>query len=167
MPFSHSSTPPNKSCVNAPTVILQMSFMLDVTPCQVSSIDAIMPPKRFVIPLVNISTAFAPGTNPFETISCSAGTVVPISSASISHAGIPASVSCLISSPDNFPFARIWPRASVTLSIPSLPIPKAAVASPTARNVGSTFSAANPYASIRFEASRSSGNSKGVLTAKS
>ncbi len=159
--------PANSVEVSVPTVILHISFMDDVTPCQVSSIDAIMPPNRFVIPAVSISTAFAPGIRPFDTISWSAGTVVPISSASISHAGIPTSVSWSISCAASLPLAWICPKARVILSIPSFPTPRAAAASPTARSTGRTSSAANPYASIRLAAICSSGYSKGVLAAKS
>jgi hypothetical protein len=53
------------------------------------------------------------------------GTDTPILSASICHAGIPASVSCIISSADAFPFAWIWPSAVVTRSIVSALPPSA------------------------------------------
>ena len=137
----------NSPEVISATVIFQISLMLDVTPCQVFSIFSIMPPKRFVIPSVSISTAFAPGISPLDTISITLPTSSaekPIASASISHAGTPASVSCRISSAASLPLARICPNARVILSIPSAPELTAAAVSPTALNVGKTSFAAKP-----------------------
>jgi hypothetical protein len=106
-----------------------------------------------------------PLISPAVTILLISAVVLPYASARYWSAGTPASVSWRSSSPDALPFSCIWPRASTTRSMPSLPLPRADSASPMARSAGTTDWAEKPIACIRFDASTRSGNWKGVEAA--
>ena len=98
-----------------------------------------MPPTKAVMPV-------AASIAPLDTMLMASGTDTPIWSASIFQAGIPVSVSCIISPAWTLDLAAIWPKARVIRLMPSAPSPTPAAASPTAVNVGMTCSAENPKA---------------------
>ena len=127
---------------------------------------SIMPPNFWFMPSTRALMPVAASTEPLLTMSITSGTLLPILSASICHAGIPASVSCSISSDWIRLLAAIWPRAKVTRSIPSAPRPTPAAASPTAVSVGITCSAVKPNAKNFCAALVTWLNSKGVAAAK-
>ncbi len=134
-------------------------------PIRVLACFSIVPAKRSLSPATRASTPLMPSIAPLPASSIALGTSTPIFSARISHAGIPRSASCAISSAETLALARIWPSAVVTPAITSFPPPTALTASPTAVSIGITSSDAKPKASIFFAADSSPGKSKGVLAA--
>ena len=120
------------------------SERLENRPSTVFDCSSIMPPKSCSMPSVSALMAVSASTAPSETASMAPAVSVPIARARYSHAGMPASVSCSISSALAFPRVCIWPRARVTDSMPAWPVPSAAVASPTAVSIGMTSSAVKP-----------------------
>ncbi|MCG3168178.1 MAG: hypothetical protein POELPBGB_03978 [Bacteroidia bacterium] len=90
-----------------PTAMLRLSLIVDIAPAKVWDCLAIMPPKRWFMPAVIASMAVAELIAPFSAIFIAVGTSTPMASASICQAGMPASVSCSISSALTLPLACI------------------------------------------------------------
>ena len=90
-----------------------------------------------------------------------------MTSARYCHAGMPASVSCSISSACTLPLAFIWPRARVIVSMPSWPAPRPLAASPIDVSIGMQSSAAKPMAMSFCVEDCSPRSSNGVDVAKS
>ena len=141
------------------------SFIVLSLPLAVSACFAISPPKSFCMCSNKTFMPLSAGTIPFSTIFAIAPVDTPAASAKYLSAGIPRSVSWFNSCVEILPLAPICPRAKVMPSMVALPPPNPAAASPTARNVGITSSAAVPIAINLFAAACISWNSKGVLSA--
>ena len=120
------------------------SERFDMRPSTVLDCSTIMPPKSSRMPEVMAEMPSEADTAPSDTFSMAPAVSVPMALARYSHAGIPASVSCSISSALTFPRVCIWPRARVTDSMPAWPVPSAAVASPTSVSIGMISSAEKP-----------------------
>ncbi len=131
-----------------PSALFRLSVKLDQMPVKVVAWLAIIPANACVCPAapwvpcwmpdMSLGIASALGTSPLVIMSCNSPVVTPNWLARMRSAGIPASVSCKISSPWTLPLADICPIASTTWLICSAEPPMPDTASPIAVNVGST-----------------------------
>ena len=112
------------------------------------------------------SISFLPSL-PFAARSAIASLLLPVAAASKSKTGTPASRNWLRSSPVILPAADICWSAIVARLTPSEPVPMPEVTSPRVRMIGMTLSALRPADTSDFAAVCNSGNSNGVLAAKS